>query len=89
MKPAWTAVLEEAGRHHTTTIRQVAEATGMRRAAARNVMLALVRRGDLQRVVHAYDPESGYKRYAFALTDEGRRRVRRRRRRPGQLALVA
>jgi DNA-binding MarR family transcriptional regulator len=87
MKPTWTAVLREIGRHHTTTIREVAEATRMPRPAVRNVVLALARRGLVERVVWAYDPESGYKRVAICLTPAGRRVARRRD--PGQLELAA
>ncbi len=80
MKPSWEAVLREVGRHQTTTIRHVAEATGTTPAAARNVVLALVRRGLVERVVWSYDPDSGFRRYAIALTDQGRRAIRSRRR---------
>ena len=95
MKPAWTAVLREIGRHHTTGIREVAEATGMPRPAVRNIALALIRRGLVERVVWAYDPEQGYHRVALCLTPAGRRAAGRQRRpapvraEPAQLRLAA
>ncbi len=88
LKPTWHTVLQEASRHHTTTIRQLADATGMRPAAARNVVLALVRRGELERSARAFDPASRCKRYAYSATDAGRRSARARRR-PPQAALAA
>src|SRR5919202_5538970 len=78
VKPSWEAVLREIGRHQTTTIRRVAAATDATPAATRNVVLALIRRGYVERVTWSYDPESGFRRYAFALTDAGRQALRRR-----------
>jgi DNA-binding MarR family transcriptional regulator len=78
VKPSWEAVLREIGRHQTTTIRRVATATGDTPAATRNVVLALIRRGYVERVTWSYDPESGFRRYAIGLTEAGRRALRRR-----------
>ena len=89
MKASWEGVLREVGRHQTTTIRRVAEATGLTPAAARNVVLALERRGLVERLAWTYDPDSGFKRWAIGASDQGRRELRRRRLRRRAVRLAA
>jgi DNA-binding IclR family transcriptional regulator len=73
----WEQVLRAVSAQHTTTIQAVSERVSLRPAAARNIVLALERRGLIGRAEGLYDPTGQHERLVIFTTRLGRRWLRR------------
>jgi DNA-binding MarR family transcriptional regulator len=73
----WEQVLRAVAEQHSTTIQALSERLLLRPAAARNIVLALERRGLIGRAEGLYDPNGHHERLVIFTTRLGRRWLRR------------